>query len=69
MRALRGSNPTMSIPGSPQAAGYAWVRGWGPLAVARTMGLVEGDTSGMARMQSVFTIPVTTVFNSGDLLT
>ena len=69
MRALRGSNPTLSIPGSPQTDGYPWVLRWGPLAVARTMGLVEGDTSGMARMQSVFTIPVTTVFNSGDLLT
>lgn len=69
MRALRGSNPTLSIPGSPQTAGYAWVRGWGPLAVARTMGLVEGDTSGTARMMSVFTIPVFTLFNSGNLLT
>lgn len=66
-RALEGSNPTLSVPGG--AAGYAWVRGWGPLAVTRTMGVVEGDATGVARMQSVFTLPVFTLFNSADLLT
>jgi hypothetical protein len=68
MRALRGSNPTLSIPGSPMTAGYSWVRGWGPLTVQRTIGYIDGDT-GQRRMQSVFTIPVATVFNSADLLT
>lgn len=68
-RAFEGSNPTLAIPGSPQTAGYAWVRGWGPLAFTRTMGVVEGDTSGTSRMMSVATIPVATLFNSADLLT
>jgi hypothetical protein len=67
MRALRGSNPTLNIPGG--AAGYEWVRDWGPLIVSRQMGQVEGDASGLARMQSLFPIPVRTVFNSADLLT
>lgn len=68
-RALRGSNPTLSIPGTPQTPGYDWVRGWGPLVVTRAMGFVEGDTTGIKRMQSVFPVPVATVFNSADLLT
>jgi hypothetical protein len=78
MQALKRSNPTMSVPGAtpssaPATPGYDWIRAWGPLTVARTMGMVdEGapDAPKLAlRMMSVFPIPVVTVFNSADLLT
>jgi hypothetical protein len=67
-KAFRLAGPKLGIATAPRTPGLPYVQRWGPLSGTRQIG-ADPNTGGVVRLQSVFDIPVTLLFDGQSLTT